>query len=519
MQAASCHPPDTLTANPYVLVNQPGGIIMLNPVVPLPLKDPTLFRQANYLDGKWVEADNGQTIVVKNPATGEAIGEVPSMGAAETRRAIEAANRAYPGWRAMLAKERSAILRKLADMMVANAEDLAAIMTAEQGKPLAESKGEIAYAASFIEWFADEALRLYGDTIPQNAKGRRILVTKEPIGVFAAITPWNFPAAMITRKAGPGWAAGCTGVIRPASQTPFSAIALAVLAERAGMPKGVCNVITGPSGATGKELTGNPLVRKLSFTGSTEVGRVLLEQCAKTIKKTSMELGGNAPFIVFDDADLDEAVKGAMASKFRNTGQTCVCANRILVQDGVYDAFAAKLKAAVEALKVGDGMEPGVTQGPLINKEAVEKVEEHIADATKRGATVVTGGKRHARGGNFFEPTILANVPHEAMIFTEETFGPVAPLFRFKTEEEVIALANDTPFGLAAYFYARDVGRIFRVAEALESGMIGINEGLISTEVAPFGGVKESGLGREGSHYGIEEYLEVKYLAIGGIGT
>jgi succinate-semialdehyde dehydrogenase/glutarate-semialdehyde dehydrogenase len=392
-------------------------------------------------------------------------------------------------------------------------------MTAEQGKPLAEAKGEVVYAASFIEWFADEGRRVQGETIPQNAKGRRILVTKEPIGVFAAITPWNFPAAMITRKAGPGWAAGCTGVIRPASQTPFSALALAVLAERAGMPSGVCNVITGPSGETGKELTGNPIIRKLSFTGSTEVGRVLLAQCAATIKKTSMELGGNAPFIVFDDADLDAAVLGAMASKYRNAGQTCVCANRILVQDGVYDAFAAKLKTAVEGLKVGPGMEPGVTQGPLINADAVAKVEEHIADALAQGASIVTGGKRHVLGGNFFEPTVLANVPRGAKIFGEETFGPVAPLFRFKTEEEAIQMANDTEFGLASYFYARDVGRIFRVAEALEYGIIGINEGIISTAEVPFGGFKQSGLGREGSHMGIEEYLEVKYLALGGIGT
>jgi succinate-semialdehyde dehydrogenase/glutarate-semialdehyde dehydrogenase len=419
----------------------------------------------------------------------------------------------------MLAKDRAAILRRLHDLMLANADDLAAIMTAEQGKPLAEAKGEVAYAASFIEWFAEEAKRIYGDTIPQNAKGRRILVLKEPIGVFAAITPWNFPAAMITRKAGPGWAAGCTGVIRPASQTPFSALAIGVLAERAGMPAGVCNVITGPAGETGGELTSNPLVRKFSFTGSTEVGRKLLAQCAKTIKKTSMELGGNAPFIVFDDADLDAAVQGAMASKYRNTGQTCVCANRILVQDGVFDAFAAKLQAAVEALKVGNGMEPGVTQGPLINAEAVAKVEEHIADATAKGARIVTGGKRHARGGNFFEPTILADVPPSALVFREETFGPVAPLFRFRTEEEAVAMANDSEFGLAAYFYARDIGRIFRVAEALEAGIIGINEGIISTEVAPFGGVKESGLGREGSKYGIEDYLEIKYLALGGIGA
>ncbi|HUC16927.1 MAG TPA: NADP-dependent succinate-semialdehyde dehydrogenase [Acetobacteraceae bacterium] len=492
---------------------------MLNPVSPLPLKDPTLLRQANFIDGKWVEADSGRTIVVKNPATGEAVGEVPAMGAAETRRAIEAAARAYPAWRAMLAKERAAIMRKLFELMIANTEDLAVIMTAEQGKPLAESRGEIAYAASFIEWFAEEAKRVYGDAIPQNAKGRRILVQKEPIGVFAAITPWNFPAAMITRKAGPGWAAGCTGVIRPASQTPFSALALAALAERAGMPAGVCNLITGPSGETGAELTGNPLVRKLSFTGSTEVGAKLIAQCAPTIKKTSMELGGNAPFIVFDDADLDAAVAGAMASKYRNTGQTCVCANRILVQDGVFDAFTARFKAEVEKMKVGNGMEPGVTQGPLINADAVAKVEEHIADAVRRGAKVVTGGKRHPLGGNFFEPTVLADVPPSALAFHEETFGPVAPLFRFKNEGEAIKLANDTEFGLAAYFYARDVGRVFRVAEALEYGIIGINEGIISTEVAPFGGMKASGLGREGSKYGIEEYLEIKYLALGGIGT
>jgi len=492
---------------------------MLNPTSPLPLQDPSLFRQANYLDGKWVEADGGKTVIVRNPATGEAIGEVPAMGEPETRRAIEAAARALPFWRGMLAKERAAILRKLNDLMMANADDLAVIMTAEQGKPLSESKGEIAYAASFIEWFAEEGKRIYGDTIPQNAKGRRILVLKEPIGVFAAITPWNFPSAMITRKAGPGWAAGCTGVIRPASQTPFSALALAVLAERAGMPPGVCNILTGPSGPMGEELTSNPLVRKLSFTGSTEVGARLLSMCAPTIKKTSMELGGNAPFIVFDDADLDAAVVGAMASKYRNTGQTCVCANRLLVQDGVYDSFAAKLKAAVEAMKVGNGMEPGVAQGPLINAAAVAKVEEHIADALKRGASVVTGGHRHKLGGNFFEPTVLANVPDDAMIFREETFGPVAPLFRFKSEPEAIKLANDTEFGLASYFYARDVGRIFRVAEALEYGIIGINEGIISTEVAPFGGMKASGLGREGSKYGIEDYLEVKYLALGGIGT
>jgi succinate-semialdehyde dehydrogenase/glutarate-semialdehyde dehydrogenase len=424
-----------------------------------------------------------------------------------------------PAWRALLAKDRATILRKLFDLMVENADDLATIMTAEQGKPWAEARGEILYAASFIEWFAEEGKRVYGDTIPQNAKGRRIIVQKEPIGVFAAITPWNFPTAMITRKAGPGWAAGCTGVLRPASQTPFSALALAVLAERAGMPAGVCNIITGPARETGAELTGNPLVRKLSFTGSTEVGSQLMVQCAPTIKKTSMELGGNAPFIVFDDADLDEAVLGAMASKYRNAGQTCVCANRLLVQDGVYDAFSAKLKVAVEKLKVGNGMEDGVTQGPLINAEAVAKVEAHIADAVQRGASIVTGGHRHSLGGNFFEPTVLSNVSVDAEIFRVETFGPVAPLFRFKTEEEAVHLANDTEFGLAAYFYSRDIGRIFRVAEALEYGIIGINEGIISTEVAPFGGMKSSGLGREGSKYGIEDYLEIKYLALGGIGT
>lgn len=492
---------------------------MLKTVPALSLADPGLLRQANYIDGKWVGADSGATFPVNNPATGDLVGEVPAMGAAETRRAIEAAQHAYPAWRALLASERSAILRKIADLLTQNTEDLALIMTAEQGKPLGESRGEIAYAASFIEWFAEEAKRVYGDTIPQNAKGRRIIVLREPVGVFAAITPWNFPSAMITRKAGAGWAVGCTGVIRPASQTPFSALAIAALAERAGMPPGVCNVITGPSGPIGKEITSNPIVRKLSFTGSTEVGSKLIAQCAPTIKKLSMELGGNAPFIVFDDADLDAAVQGAMASKYRNTGQTCVCANRILVQEGVYDEFAAKLKAAVGKLKVGNGVEDGVTQGPLINSAAVTKVEEHIADAVQRGARVMTGGKRHERGGNFFQPTILTDVPRDAAIFHEEDFGPVAPLFRFKTEQEAIALANDTEFGLAAYFYSRDIGRIFRVAEAIESGMIGINEGMISTAVAPFGGVKSSGLGREGSMYGIDDYLETKYLALGGIGT
>ena len=492
---------------------------MLNQTAPLPLRDPSLFRQACAVGGKWINADSGATLEVRNPATGEVIGTVPALGANETRRAIEAANAALPAWRAMLAKERAAILRKLFELMIANTDDLAMIMTAEQGKPLTESRGEIAYAASFIEWFAEEGKRIYGDTIPQPQHGRRIIVQKEPIGVFAAITPWNFPSAMITRKAGPGWAAGCTGVIRPASQTPFSALALAVLAERAGMPAGVCNVITGPSGPTGGELTSNPIVRKLTFTGSTEVGAKLLAQIAPTVKKASMELGGNAPFIVFDDADLDAAVVGAIASKYRNAGQTCVCANRLLVQAGVYDAFAAKLKDAVAKLKVGNGMDDGVTQGPLINADAVAKVEQHIADARQRGASVLFGGERHGLGGNFFQPTILTDVPRDAEIFREETFGPVAPLFRFETDAEAIEMANDTEFGLAAYFYSRDIGRIFRVAEALEYGIIGINEGVISTEVAPFGGMKSSGLGREGSKYGIEDYLEVKYLALGGIGA
>ncbi len=492
---------------------------MLNPIAPLPLKDPSLFRQACCIDGQWVQAASGKTLPVRNPATGAVIGEVPALGATETRQAIEAAARAFPAWRAKLAKERAAVLRRLFTLMIENTDDLAVIMTAEQGKPLAESRGEIAYAASFIEWFAEEAKRVYGDTIPQPQAGRRIIVTKEPIGVFAAITPWNFPAAMITRKAGPGWAAGCTGVIRPASQTPFSALALAVLAERAGMPPGVCNVITGPSGETGGELTGNPLVRKLTFTGSTEVGSKLLAQIAPTVKKASMELGGNAPFIVFDDADPDAAVVGAIASKFRNAGQTCVCANRLLVQDGVYEAFTEKLKTAVAALRVGNGMEEGVTQGPMINVEAVEKVEAHIKDAVNRGARVALGGGRHELGGTFFQPTVLTDVPRTADIFREETFGPAAALFRFSTEAEAIEMANDTEFGLAAYFYARDVGRIFRVAEALEYGIVGCNEGIISTEVAPFGGVKASGLGREGSKYGIEDFLEIKYLALGGIGS
>jgi len=480
----------------------------------LNLKDRALFRQQCYVDGAWRDADSGKTLAVTNPATGETLGTVPNLGAAETRRAIEAANEAWPAWRAKTAKERSVILRKWAELMMANQEDLAVLMTTEQGKPLTESRGEIAYAASFIEWFAEEARRVYGDTIPGHLPDKRIVVIKQPVGVCAAITPWNFPAAMITRKVGPALAAGCTMVSKPASATPFSALALAELAERAGVPKGVFSVVTGSAKAVGGEMTSNPLVRKVTFTGSTEIGKVLLEQCARTVKKTSMELGGNAPFIVFDDADLDAAADGAIASKYRNAGQTCVCANRILVQDKVYDAFAAKLAARVAKFKIGNGLEPGVTIGPLIDEAAVKKVEEHVSDAVAKGAQVITGGKRHALGGLFFEPTILANVNPSMKVTREETFGPVAPLFRFNDEAEAIRLANDTEFGLAAYFYARDLGRVWRVAEGIESGIVGINTGLISTAEAPFGGVKESGLGREGSKYGIEDYLEVKYLCM-----
>jgi succinate-semialdehyde dehydrogenase / glutarate-semialdehyde dehydrogenase len=487
--------------------------------VQLPLKDKELLRQAMLIGGAWVEADSGQILEVRNPATGALVARVPNAGAAETRRAIVAAERAMNSWRKVLPKERSRILRTLYNLMLENIDDLAVIMTAEQGKPLTESRGEIVYAAGFIEWFAEEAKRVYGDIIPQNVEGRRILVQKSPIGVFAAITPWNFPAAMITRKAGAGWAAGCAGVIKPASQTPLSALALGELARRAGLPEGVCNIVTGSARAIGGELTSHPVIRKLSFTGSTEVGAQLLAQCAPTIKKTSMELGGNAPFIVFDDADLEAAVKGALLAKYRNTGQACVAANRLLVQTGIYDAFARRLAEETSGLKVGNGMDAGVVQGPLINEEAVRKVEEHIADAVAKGAKVAVGGKRHALGAAFFEPTVLTNVPRNALVFKEETFGPVAPLFRFETEDEAIALANDTPFGLAAYLYARDVGRIFRVVEGLEFGMVGVNEGLISTEVAPFGGVKTSGLGREGSKYGIDEYLEIKYVALGGLGA
>ncbi|AJP72815.1 succinate-semialdehyde dehydrogenase [Sphingomonas hengshuiensis] len=491
---------------------------MIDPQFAATLADPSLLRAANRIGGDWVEVDpQGRSIAVHNPATGALVGRVPSLGAEAARAAIAAAKAAQPAWRRRTAKDRATLLRRLFDLMMAHQEDLARIMTAEQGKPLAESRGEIAYAASYIEWFAEEGKRVYGDTIPEHAPGRRIMVRKEPIGVFATITPWNFPAAMITRKAAPGWAAGCTGVLRPASETPFSAIALAVLAERAGFPAGVCNVLTGPGSEIGGELTSNPDVRKLSFTGSTEVGALLLAQCAPTIKKTSMELGGNAPFIVFDDADLDAAVQGALASKYRNAGQTCVCANRLLVQDGVYDVFAAKLKVAVEAMTLGDGFAEGVTIGPLIDEAAVAKAEAHVSDAVAHGATVLTGGTRADRAGTFFQPTILTDVPTDALIFREETFAPVAPLFRFHDEAEAIAMANDTPFGLASYFYARDIGRIVRVSEALEYGIVGINEGLISTEVAPFGGIKASGLGREGSKYGIEDYLELKYLCLGGL--
>ncbi|MGK9234876.1 NADP-dependent succinate-semialdehyde dehydrogenase [Inquilinus limosus] len=481
------------------------------------LTDSKLFRQQCYIDGGWVNADDGRVIEVTNPADGARLGTVPRAGAAETRRAVAAADKAWPAWRAKTAQERATILRRWFELMMANQEDLAKLMTAEQGKPLAESRGEITYAASFVEWFAEEGKRIYGDTIPAPAGDRRIVVIKQPVGVCAAITPWNFPAAMITRKAGAALAAGCTMVVKPASETPYSALALAELGERAGLPAGVFSVVTGSASEIGGEMTSSPIVRKVTFTGSTEIGKLLIQQSASTVKKVSMELGGNAPFIVFDDADLDAAVQGAIASKYRNTGQTCVCANRILVQDGVYDAFAAKLAEAVGKLKVADGMAEGAQQGPLINMKAVEKVEEHIADAVQKGARIAFGGRRHALGGTFFEPTILTDVTPEMKVAREETFGPLAPLFRFKTEEEAIRMANDTEFGLASYFYSRDIGRIWRVGEALEYGIVGINEGIISTAVAPFGGVKESGLGREGSHYGIEDYLEVKYMCMGGL--
>ncbi|WP_212631063.1 NADP-dependent succinate-semialdehyde dehydrogenase [Pseudomonas sp. KB-10] len=482
------------------------------------LNDPDLLRHQAYIDGQWCDAPDGAVTEIFNPANGESLGHVPNLGADETRRAIEAARAAQPTWRALTAKERAARLRKWYELMLASQDDLAQIMTAEQGKPLAEARGEVLYAASFIEWFAEEAKRVYGDTIPGHQADKRLIVTKEPIGVAAAITPWNFPAAMITRKAGPALAAGCAMVLKPAPQTPFSALALAVLAERAGVPAGLFSVLPADverSREVGGELCANPIVRKLSFTGSTGVGIKLMEQCAPTLKKLSLELGGNAPFIVFDDADLDAAVEGAMVAKYRNAGQTCVCANRIYVQDGVYDAFAEKLAAAVAGLKVGQGTEAGVTTGPLIDANAVAKVQAHLTDALEKGARVLQGGQ--ALGGNFFAPTVLADVTPDMRVAREETFGPLAPLFRFSDEAEVIRQANDTEFGLAGYFYTRDLGRAFRVGEALEYGMVGINTGLISNEVAPFGGIKASGLGREGSKYGLDEYLEIKYLCLGGI--
>ena len=486
----------------------------------LQLGQPELLRQTAYLNGEWCEADSGARTEIFNPATGELIGVVPNMGRGEARRAIEAAQAAQPAWRALTAKERAARLRRWYELMLENQEDLARIMTAEQGKPLAEARGEVAYAASFLEWFAEEGKRLYGDVIPAHAGDKRILVQKEPVGVTAAITPWNFPSAMITRKAGPALAAGCAMVLKPAPQTPFSALALAALAERAGIPAGLFSVITADAATSrevGAELCEHPVVRKLSFTGSTAVGIKLMQQCAPTLKKLSLELGGNAPFIVFDDADLDAAVEGAMISKYRNAGQTCVCANRIYVQDGIYDAFVDKFSAAVARLKVGNGAEEGVTTGPLIDAAAVAKVQRHLQDALAKGATLLAGGKPHASGGNFFEPTLVGGVTAEMAVAREETFGPLAPLFRFRDEAEVIRQANDTEFGLAAYFYARDLSRVFRVAEALEYGMVGINTGVISTEVAPFGGMKASGLGREGSKYGLDEYVEIKYLCLGGI--
>jgi succinate-semialdehyde dehydrogenase/glutarate-semialdehyde dehydrogenase len=481
------------------------------------LKDPALLRQQCYVDGAWIDADGGGSVAVTNPATGETVGTVPNLGAAETRRAIEAASAAFPAWAAKTAKERSIILRRWQDLMLANVDDLAVLMTAEQGKPLAEARAEVAYAAAFIEWFAEEGKRVYGDVIPGHQPDKRLVVLRQPIGVVAAITPWNFPAAMITRKAGPALAAGCTFVCKPAMQTPFSALAMAELAERAGVPRGVFSVVTGSATVLGGEMTSNPLVRKLTFTGSTEIGKKLMQQCAGTLKKVSLELGGNAPFIVFDDADLDAAVQGAIASKYRNTGQTCVCANRLLVQEGVYDQFVARLVEAVGKLRIGDGLKGPTDQGPLIDAKAVAKVEEHIADAVAKGGKIALGGKRHSLGGTFFEPTIVTHVQPNMLVAREETFGPVAPIFAFRDEKQAIRMANDTEFGLAAYFYTRDVSRAWRVAEGLEYGIVGLNTGLISTEVAPFGGVKESGIGREGSKYGILDYTELKYVCFGGI--
>ena len=485
---------------------------------PLTLQDSALLKTDAYINGEWCGTADSARFDVTNPATGAVIASLPDMGVAETREAIEAANVAWPAWREKTGKERAGILRKLFFLMMENQEDLAQLITAEGGKPLAESRGEVAYGAAFIEWFGEEAKRTYGDLIPATFTDRRIVADKQPIGVCAAITPWNFPIAMVTRKVGPALAAGCPIVLKPAHETPLSALALAELAERAGVPPGVFSVITSSSGRTvGGELTSNPIVRKLTFTGSTATGKVLMRQCAETIKKLSLELGGNAPFIVFDDANIDKAVEGAIASKYRNSGQTCVCVNRFLVQDGVYDEFAAKLTAAVDAMKVGNGVDDGVVQGPLINEAGVTKVQEHVDDAVKKGAGVSAGGKRHALGGNFFEPTVLTDVTPDMIVAREETFGPISPLFRFKTEEEAIAMSNDTEFGLAAYFYTRDSARTWRVSQALEYGIVGVNEGIISTEVAPFGGVKESGLGREGSKYGIEDYLEIKYICMGGL--
>lgn len=478
------------------------------------LSDSALFRQQCYINGNWANAADGSVLDVTNPANGALLGTTPNMGATETRLAIEAAAAALPGWRGMTAAERGVILRRWNDLILEHREDLAQLMTAEQGKPLAESRGEVAYGASFIDWFAEEGKRIYGDTIPQHMADKRILVLKQPVGVCAAITPWNFPNAMITRKAGAALAAGCTMVIKPSEATPYSAFALCELAERAGLPPGVINVVTGDPREIGGELTSNPAVRKLSFTGSTGVGKLLMKQCADSLKKLSLELGGNAPFIVFDDADLDKAVEGALASKYRNSGQTCVCTNRFLVQEGVYDAFAEKLAQEVNGLNVGDGTEAGIDQGPLINEAAVKKIEHQIEDARSKGAKVIVGGHRHSRGGTFFEPTLITDVSSDMLCASEETFGPLAPLFRFSTEEEAITMANDTEYGLAAYFYSNNLGRVWRVSEALEYGMVGVNAGILSTAVAPFGGVKQSGIGREGSKYGLDEYLEMKYLCV-----
>lgn len=484
----------------------------------LKLHDVSLLRDACYVGGAWMHGDRGDRITVENPATGDTIGTVPNLGLAETRLAIEHAEKAQPAWRSSTAKDRAKTMLRWFNLIMEHQEDLAIIMTAEQGKPLAESRGEIAYAASYIEWFAEEAKRVYGDTLPAPGSDRRLVVIKQPIGVCAAITPWNFPAAMITRKVGPALAAGCTIVVKPAAETPFSALALAVLAERAGVPKGVFSVVTGDAALIGGELTSNPIVRKLSFTGSTRVGKILMAQCASTVKRTSMELGGNAPFIVFADADLDAAVKGAIMSKYRNAGQTCVCVNRFIVHESIYDAFVSRLTKAVQGLRVGNGIDPDVAIGPLISPAAMTKIENQVADAKSKGATVTTGGNVHPLGRTFYEPTVLRDATADMIIFREETFGPVAPVFKFATDQDAIRLANDSEFGLAAYFYSRDIDRVWRVAEALEFGMVGINEGIISTEIAPFGGVKESGNGREGSKYGIEDYLEIKYLCMGGVG-